>query len=66
MFLMWIPRRELLIPRDRITAVQRVTSHLGKTVGHPLLRLHYVEETGRPDSVAWLVRDLPAWEATLG
>jgi hypothetical protein len=63
---MWIPRRELRIRRKRITAVERATSHLGKTVGRPLLRLRYLDEAGRPDSIAWFVRDLPAWEATLG
>jgi hypothetical protein len=65
-FVMWIPRRELRIRRERITAIERANSHLGKTVGRPLLRLRYLDEAGRPDSIALLVRDLPAWEATLG
>lgn len=65
LFVMWIPRRELLIERERITAVERVASHLGKTVGRPLLRVRFVDEAARPDSVAWFVRDLPTWEATL-
>jgi hypothetical protein len=64
-FVMWLPRRELRIPRDRITAVERVRSHLGKTIGHELLRLRYIDEAGRPDSMAWFVQDLAAWEATL-
>src|SRR5688500_15508607 len=57
LFVMWIPRRELRIARDRITAVERVASHLGKTIGRPLLRLRYIDEVGRSDSVAWYVRD---------
>lgn len=65
LFVMWLPRRELRIDRERITAVERVSSHLGKTVGRPLLRIRYIDEAGRLDSVAWFVRDLPAWEATL-
>ena len=65
LFVMWIPRRELLIERERITAVERAGSHVGKTIGRPLLRLRYIDEAGREDSVAWFVRDLPAWEATL-
>ena len=64
-FMMWIPRRELRIPRDRITAVERVRSHLGKRIGRDLLRVRYVDEAGRPDSVAWFVHHLPTWEATL-
>jgi hypothetical protein len=59
------PRRELRIRRERITAVERATSHLSKTVGRPLLRLRYLDDAGRTDSIPWLVRDLPAWEATL-
>jgi hypothetical protein len=65
LFAMWIPRRELRIERERIMAVERAGSHLGKTIGRPLLRIRYIDDAGRPDSVAWFVRDLPAWEATL-
>jgi hypothetical protein len=64
-FLMWLPRRLLRIPRHRITAIERTTSHLGKTIGRELLRIRYVDEADRPDAVAWFVDDLPAWEATL-
>jgi hypothetical protein len=65
-FLMWLPRRWIRIPRDRITAVERVRTHLGKTIGASLLRLRYIDDSGKPDSIAWYVRDLPAWEAELG
>jgi hypothetical protein len=64
-FVMWLPRRELRIPRERISLVERAGSHLGKTVGRPLLRVRFADEIGRDDSVAWLVRDLLAWEAAL-
>lgn len=66
LFVMWLPRRELTIPRDRITAVERTRSHLGKSVGRELLRVRFTNDEGRPDSVAWLVRDLAAWESALG
>lgn len=66
LFIMWLPRRELTIPRDRVTAVERATSHLGKTMGRQLLRVRFTNDAGRPDSAAWLVRDLAAWETALG
>ncbi len=65
-FVMWLPRRTLRFPRDRITGVERAWSHLGKTIGRPLLRVRFTGDDGQPDSVAWFVRDLPAWEAALG
>lgn len=64
-FLMWLPRRELRISRERITSVERVRSHLGKRIGRDLLKVAFADETGLPDSVAWFVRDLPAWEEAL-
>jgi hypothetical protein len=65
LFIMWVPRKELSIPRPWITAVERADSHLGKSKFRPLLRLRFTDEQGRADSVAWAVRDLPAWEAAL-
>ncbi|MEA2432750.1 MAG: hypothetical protein QOG54_207 [Actinomycetota bacterium] len=64
-FLMWLPRRDLYIPRQRITSVERVRSHLGKRIGRDLLKITFTDETGNPDSAAWFVHDLPAWEAAL-
>lgn len=65
-FVMWLPRRELTIPRSRITGVERAKSHLGKTIGRELLRVRFTNDGGEPDSVAWFVRDLAAWESALG
>jgi hypothetical protein len=62
---MWLPRRRIRISRDRIRAVERVRAHLGKSVGASLLRLRYINDSAQPDSIALLVRDLPAWEAEL-
>ena len=64
-FLMWLPRRELRISRSHITGTARVGSHLGKTVGRPLLLVRFTRDDGQPDSAAWLVRDLAMWEAVL-
>lgn len=66
LFIMWWPRREIHIPRARITAVERTRSHLGKRIGRDLLRVRFTNEEGSPDSAAWWVRDLPAWERVLG
>jgi hypothetical protein len=65
LFVMWFPRREVHIPRRAVTAVERAKSHLGKTVGHTLLRVRFTNEEGRPDSVAWWVSDVARWEAVL-
>ena len=65
MFLMWLPRRQLRIPRNLITGVQRVKSHLGKTVGRDLLKVSFTNSEGNPDSIAWHVDALEAWESAL-
>ncbi len=65
LFIMWFPRKEISFPRARITAVERAKSHLGKRIFRPLLRVRFRDDQGRADSVAWYVRDLPAWEAAL-
>ncbi len=65
LFIMWLPRREILIRRERITGIERARSHLGKTVGRELLRVRFINDSGIRDSVAWWVRDLASWEAVL-
>lgn len=65
LFVMWWPRKEVRISRDSVTAVERARSHLGKTVGHMLLRLRFTNSEGSPDSIAWWVNDLDRWEALL-
>ena len=65
-FVMWLPRRTIRIPRASMSSIDRPRSHLGKTVGHPLLKILFTNAEGQTDSAAWLVRDLGAWEATLG
>lgn len=47
---------EMSFPLAEITKVSTVKSHLGKTVGRPLLKVEWAE-----DSVAFFVRDVNAW-----
>ena len=62
---MWMPRRSLIIPRAAMRGVEVVRSHLGKTKGVPMVKLHFVNGQGANDSVAWIVRDQAAWVAQL-
>ena len=61
LFRMWFPKKEIRIQRDRIASVGRAKSHLGKTVGRPLLLVSFADEVGQEDSAAWLVADLDSW-----
>lgn len=63
-FVQWVPRRELAIPRSAIVAVETPRWHLGKSRGVSLLKVVF-EEDGRRDSVAWQVRNLDAWRNEL-
>ena len=56
---------DLRIPRENITKVDTVKTHLGKTDGRDLLRVTFTND-GKPDSMAWYVRDLGAWLSKLG
>lgn len=60
MFFQVVPRRDLMIPLDSIREVKTVKVHLGKSYGRDLLYVAFDGPTGR-DSIAWYVRDLPAW-----
>ena len=64
-FVMWIPRKEFRIARNRVTGVERARWHLGKSRGRELLRVRFLNDAGAADSVAWFVSDLPKWEAAL-
>lgn len=65
LFIMWVPRKELSIPRETVTGIEWARSHLGKRIGRELLRVRFINDSGHPDSIAWYVKDLPTWEATL-
>jgi hypothetical protein len=62
----FVPERsDLRIPRETITKVDTVKTHLGKTHGRDLLRVTFTNN-GKPDSMAWYVMDLGAWISKLG
>lgn len=59
-FFMLIPARRMTIPLADVTRVELVMGHLGKTVFRRLLKVQFTRD-GKPDSVAWLVRDPAGW-----
>jgi hypothetical protein len=61
LFRLWIPRREVLIERASVTAIDTPRSHRGKATLHRLLRVTYTDLKGVRDAAAWEVRDLDAW-----
>ena len=63
---MWLPARQLLVPRPAIVEVGKADSHLRKRIGRPLLRVAFRDEAEREDVAAWYVRELDRWLATLG
>ena len=63
-FVMFAPRRELVIPLSTVTSVSTPRSHLGKTVGWRLLRVDFRSPSGE-DAVAWAVLDLDEWTSDL-
>jgi hypothetical protein len=64
-FVQWLPRRTLRIPRRDITAVETPRSFLGKSQGVELLCVHWSGEDGN-DQAAWRVRELDKWVAAIG
>lgn len=65
-FTLAVPRRTLRIPRDHVTGVEEVRTHLGKWVGRPVLRVDFLREDGQPDAIAFDVgRDREGWRAAL-
>lgn len=64
-FFQFTPRRDIRIPRDAITEIKVVRSHLGKTIGRKLLYVGFTLD-GQADSMAWYVTDVQTWIAKLG
>ena len=56
---------DLRIPRENITKVDTVKTHLGKSYGRDLLRVTFTND-GKPDSMAWYVMDVGVWLSELG
>ncbi|HEU5062254.1 MAG TPA: hypothetical protein VFT79_03750 [Solirubrobacterales bacterium] len=65
LFAQWVPNRLLRIPRRSILKVSTTKSHLGKTIGRPLLEVTWTTEEGSEDKIALWVRDLDRWIAAL-
>ena len=63
-FVLWVPRRQVVIPLSRIVAVDTTKSHLGKRVGAHLLRVRWLSDEGE-DVIAWQLADLESWLAAL-
>ena len=63
-FIMAAPRREVSIPLSSIKKVHIKKSHLGKTVGHPLLAVDYVFPEGE-DSSAWALAAPEEWKSVI-
>ncbi|MGD8412685.1 MAG: hypothetical protein PVF33_00545 [Candidatus Latescibacterota bacterium] len=63
-FIMFAPRKELIIPLDDVTSVSTPRSHLGKTIGSKLLKVDFRTPAGE-DAAAWAVRDVEDWAATV-
>ncbi len=60
-FRMLVPRREVIIPLERINSIKTPRSFLGKSKGGKLLQLDYTNETGGEDAAAWMVSGLQEW-----
>lgn len=54
----WMPRTEYRIPLNRIHSIETPKVFLSKSVGRPLLKINYEDETGRSDAIAWYVKDV--------
>jgi hypothetical protein len=64
MFLMWVPRRELRIPRGAIESVETGHGVAGKWTGAELLHVRW-RSGDTADEAAWEVKDLGAWLVAL-
>jgi hypothetical protein len=61
-FLRWIPKKDIVIPLDKIENIERVSSFLGKRRKGELLKVEFNNHQGEKDSVAWLLDNMHAWE----
>ncbi len=59
-FLMWVPQRELRIPREAIESVEPGHGVAGKRVGGKALHVRW-RSNDDVDEAAWQVKDLDTW-----
>jgi hypothetical protein len=60
-FVLYNPRKTVVIPRSTILGVERTTSHLEHVNLTPLLRVRWTRRDGSADAMAWQVADLEGW-----
>ncbi len=66
LFRYWTPAVAVRIPRARITAVDAVRSHNGKSVVGRLVRVTFTADDGTTDAIAFQVADTDRWLRELG
>lgn len=63
-FVQWVPHQVVDMPFTTITAADTATSHLGKSVGGPVLRVSWMTAEGS-DQIALQVGDPDRWLSAL-
>lgn len=61
----WVPRKDYVIPLNRIVAIELPTSFLGETGFRALLKVVYRTDTGEQDAIAWAVEDADGLKSLL-
>lgn len=64
-FLRWVPKKNIVIPLDDIENIEIVNSFLGKRKNKELLKIEFKNQEGQPDSAAWLLKNMHAWEQVI-
>lgn len=60
-FEMWLPKKDIEIPINRITNIDNPIQFLGKTKLRPLLKVTFINQNGQTDSAAWQISELDRW-----
>ncbi|MBD3190274.1 MAG: hypothetical protein GF308_06505 [Candidatus Heimdallarchaeota archaeon] len=60
-FKMWVLKKEIIIPLSAIEKLETPKWHIGKSKFRPLLKIFFINKSGKKDSAAWLVKDLENW-----
>jgi hypothetical protein len=63
-FFMFLPKRDLRVPLDAITAITFTKSHLGKATIFDLLKVRFSVED-KSDSIAWQLTNPKAWKSRI-
>ena len=64
-FGMYVPKKDFHILLDHVHSISTPKWHLGKTKSRPLLKVEFTNNDGEADSIAWQVKDLDLWVATI-